>query len=160
MTRPHSLAYRVGDRLDVFAPAVSLAGPDCHGQEQQQVSTCSSKFTCDRRTTAKHGGCVVNAAYNNHRGEPGSQSIRQIPLIRSGCQSFSLTLSGNVRRAVVVTLILTETSAPQSANGRKQDEQESHRFLGTDITGSMSGVPIIGVSSSDTRRTSQADRTP
>ena len=36
MTRPHSLAYRVADRLDVFAPAVSLAGPDCHAKSNNE----------------------------------------------------------------------------------------------------------------------------
>ena len=36
MTRPHSLAYRVADRLDVFAPAVSLAGPDCHAKSNNK----------------------------------------------------------------------------------------------------------------------------
>ena len=36
MTRPHSLAYRVADRLDVFAPAFSLAGPDCHAKNNNK----------------------------------------------------------------------------------------------------------------------------
>jgi hypothetical protein len=84
----------------IFAPAVSPAGPDCHAKSNNKFPPVQ-EFTCDRRTTDRHGGCVVNAEHNNHRGDPGSQSIRQIPLIWSGGQSFSLTLSGKVRRAVV-----------------------------------------------------------
>jgi hypothetical protein len=68
MTRPHSSAYRVADRLDVSCTCCQPRRSGLPRQEQQQVSTCSSKFTCDRRPTDENGGCVVNAAYNNHRG--------------------------------------------------------------------------------------------
>src|ERR1700752_4074749 len=52
MTRPHSLAYRVADRLDVFAPAVSLAGPDCHAKSNNKFPPvqASSRATDVLRT--------------------------------------------------------------------------------------------------------------
>jgi len=70
VTRPHRLADCVTDCLDASCSRCQshLSGLPC--QEQQQDSNCSSKFTCDGRTTGKNDGCVFNPAYNKRRGAP------------------------------------------------------------------------------------------
>ena len=139
-----------------LAAAGSLTCPDRHAKSNNKTPTVQASSPATDVLEARMAAASSIPHTTTAAAYPGSQPIRRIPLIFSEYQSFSLTLSGSLSGAEDVTLILTETTARQRAHGRKQNEQRSHRFFGTNIAGSMSGVPI-GVSSSDKRRTSQAD---
>ncbi len=53
----------------VFGPGVSVAGPDSYSKSNAKIPNIQASSPATGGATDKDGGCVANAAYNNHRGE-------------------------------------------------------------------------------------------
>jgi hypothetical protein len=124
MTRPHSLAYRVANRLDVFAPAVSLAGPDCHAKS-------NNKFPPVQASSPATDVLPYYGQEWRLRRQCGVQQSSRRPWITVdpsnpahlvGMSKFFFDSFRQRKKGCGCHSNLTETSAPQSANGRKQDD--------------------------------------
>src|SRR5260370_730019 len=53
----------------LIGPGVSVAGPDYYSKSSTKSANIQASSPATGGATDKDGGCVLNAAYNNHRGE-------------------------------------------------------------------------------------------
>jgi len=52
-----------------FGPGVSVAGPGSYSKSNAKIPNIQASSPATGGATDKDGGCALNAAYNNHRGE-------------------------------------------------------------------------------------------
>ncbi len=69
MPRPHTVVFVLALVMMFMAPSNSVAAPDSYARSNNKIPNIQASSPAVGGASDKDGGCVVNAPYNNHRGE-------------------------------------------------------------------------------------------
>src|SRR5260370_3756687 len=69
MSRSHTLIFAMSLVVMLFAPSMIVAAPDSYAKSNSKIPNIQASSAAAGGATDKDSSCILDAPYNNHRGE-------------------------------------------------------------------------------------------